>query len=184
MADEKSPALEILTAPLSYESGPPMPYGRQLRFVTDKKIMELWFKFAPEVKNFGELSCKVACALKIPRILVEKVAKKARLRELAKEQRAAIVQELYSDKMPLAKAIVGLSLKKLEDFLKKYEPLSIDGAKELKNIVVDINNLLRLESGKSTNNVDIHVTTQTKDAETILKELKVNDPFKDYASNE
>jgi len=165
------------------DRGPPIPYTGKMRFVSDKKIIELWFKFAPEVDNFGQLACRVATALFIPREKVERVIKKARLRELAKEQRELITQELYAEKMPIAKAIVGMSLAKLEDFLKHYRPVSIDGAKELKNIAVDMNNLLRLETGKSTANVDIHVTTQNKSAEEILAELKVNDPFKDYASN-
>lgn len=167
------------SAPTLFEDKPrEIPYAQRFNLVSDKRIIDTWFINAPCCKSAKELTTRTAMILGIPIKHVERCMRKAQLIEMAKEQRALITEEIYKDKIPLAKSIVGLSLFKLERFLERFKPASVTDAKELKNIAADINGLLRLETGQSTNNIDVHVTH--KDADSILKELSENDPFKDY----
>lgn len=173
--------IEVLSMDvLDTSVAPKLPFMTRHRYVTEKKVLELWFKYAPEVDNAAQLQDRVACELGVSPLRVGKVVRKARLREMAKEQRALITKELYEDKIPIAKAIIGMNLSALEVFFSTYQPRNISDALILNNITLGINNLLRLESGKSTANIDLHVTQGAKSAKEIIEQLKVNDPFKDY----
>lgn len=148
----------------------------------DKDILKMYFSLRPKYNEHDSIMIISATLEKKPKT-VEEIIRKGRLREEAKVQRKEYADLIYGEKIPLAKAIVSLSLNELYSFMQTFKPTTIEDAKGLSKIATDLNNLLRLELGQSTQNIDI-VTRTEKSIETITEELKANDPFGDYSEVE
>lgn len=148
----------------------------------DQEIIDSYFEHNPVCDTQKQVVERVARDTGTSRERVEGVIKKGLLRERGKEQKLEITNEVYGKKIPLAEEIVGLSLVGLRDWVKKKVQDGIDDtddAKAILSITTGLHNLLRLELGKSTQNVEV-VQTVHRDVSVVLDDLRKKDPFRTY----
>lgn len=89
-----------------------------------------------------------------------------------------IKKEVYQERIPLMKEVVGQCLEKVKVFLETFNPQDITEVKALESMATGFNNMLRLETGKSTSNIAMQHYSAS-DAESLyakLEELKKLDP--------
>ncbi len=148
----------------------------------DKEIIGKYFELNPVSKTQKELVEEVAREVGTSRERAETVIRKGKLRELGKEQKREITERVYGDKLELVREIIEDGLFGLRDWVKLRRSQGIDGYEEAKahlSIVNNLNNLLRLEMGKSTANLEV-VQTIHRDVSVILNDLSGVDPFRTY----
>lgn len=142
------------------------------------KYMELVTRGIPDpVWNTSE-------ALGISTKRVKAAITKAKARSHALNVREEFKQELYKERLPLAEQIIGLSMTGLRDRLHQIvtdpdqlKQLTIQDLKSLKDIGTGVNEFLRLELGKSTENVEINTYTH-KNLQVVIQDLsKVDKVF-------
>ena len=101
---------------------------------------------------------------------------------------AELAWENYKKKIPTIKEIVGLGLSQLRDTMKEIaaDPelrrQLLSTAKDIgtfAKVVTDLNTLLRLELGESTQNVS-SISRNFQETRVVLQELKKKDPIFDY----
>ena len=101
---------------------------------------------------------------------------------------AELARENYKKKIPTIKEIVGLGLSQLRDTMKEIaaDPelrrQLLSTAKDIgtfAKVVTDLNTLLRLELGESTQNVS-SISRNFQETRVVLQELKKKDPIFDY----
>ena len=141
--------------------------------------MDTWFEVAPTCDGFSQILSAVSKKLSCHPAHIIHVVKKMNLQQLAKEQKKEITEEIYAEKIPLAKRVVGLSLEAAAIYLQDFQPKNIQEAQTCVTMATQINNLLRLELGKSTENVEI-LHRAERPLVTILESLQKNDPFVQY----
>lgn len=148
----------------------------------EKDILGLFFEVRPTC-NSDRLAIDIVAHQtgRKPEFVINTL-KKAKAREEAKIQRAEYADAIYAEKIPQIQSIVGLSLEKLGQFVSNFHPETIEDAKGLSKIATDMNTLLRLELGKTTQSIELIQRTE-KDVTVLLEELKNNDPFVDYDGN-
>jgi hypothetical protein len=116
-----------------------------------------------------------------------RVLRKFRAIDQGKAIRHEIQKEVYKDKIPLVKNIVGLSLRTINDYLQDLEQdpiskagLTIQDLKGLADIATQLNGLLRLEEGKSNLNISMGVEHSYKTTLQALDKLRKIDPVFEY----
>lgn len=165
-----------------------LPYPKRFIAKSDKEIIEAYMRLSVGTKHAGEATYLVSEELGCSNKRVQEVVRKAQLREHAKEQRQELAIELYKEKIPLAEKVVGLSLKGLEEYLQnllanpeKLLAMTPKDVSSLAAIATRLNELLRLELGKSTQNISVQVAQHSYEA-TIqaLSKLRSIDPVFEY----
>lgn len=146
---------------------------------SNKKILQEYFTVRPTVDSHYKACNLVAKNLGVQHSLVITELSKAAAQKEAKKQREEYADYIYSQKLPLAKSIVGKSLVEVDNFLTTFKPTTVQEAKDLVKMATDMTTLLRLELGQSTQQIEIIHKTH-KDVTVILEELRVTDPFMDY----
>lgn len=149
----------------------------------EKMILRTFFEVRPISDTHKEAALEVARRLGVTYSRVFGTIKKALIRREARLQRKEYADRIYSEKLPLAKSIVGKSLTKLDQYLTTFSPSSIQDAKDLSKIATEMTTLIRLELGQPTEQIGIMTQTQ-KNVTVIVEELKNNDPFVDYPALE
>lgn len=148
---------------------------------TDKAILETYLR-ASQGQSNAEAVAETAKSLDLPVPRVAKAVQKAKLKDEAKALRREIAEEVYKEKVPMMQDIVGLCLAKLKDFVSAIEPEEIEtiqDAKALKDIACDLNTMLRLELGQSTDNIAINAQAQytIEHTQKLLSDLRPKDPI-------
>ena len=121
----------------------------------------------------------------IPFQTVKKYLMSAEFQRAITEQRKELNELLLESKIPTLKNIVALSLNSIQDYLMKLqdpeekEKLTSKQAKDLACIAKDLNELLRLELGQSTQNVQI-VQFSLEQTRHIFEDLRAIDPVMEY----
>lgn len=144
-----------------------------------KVVLREFFELRPTCNSYQQAVSEVAKKLCIGRETVSQILQKSAAQKEAKRQREEYADIIYSQKLPLAKSIVGKSLVEVDNFLTTFKPSNVQEAKDLVKMATDMTTLLRLELGQSTQQIEIIHKTQ-KDITVILQELKEADPFMDY----
>lgn len=105
---------------------------------------------------------------------------------VAEKAKKEFFDEIVGDKIPALKQIVGLSLHTVKEFLlelaqdkERIKNLQVFEAKQLTTICTEVNQMLRLEVGESTQNVAV-VNYTFEDTKKVLKDLKAIDPIFEY----
>lgn len=132
----------------------------------------------------------IAAQYNIPLNIVKTCITQLSLKQLAAKEKDKIVGEVLKGKLPILREIAGLTLITVRNFMEdlnsdpaKKAALNIGDIKQLASIAKDMNELARLEEGKSTQNVHaVHEVAfkVEKDVTVLLEELKVHDPFVEY----
>jgi hypothetical protein len=118
---------------------------------------------------------------------VRKIAANEDFKDGVKKIHNDITKEALESKVPILKEIVGISLTAIkEKLLELKDPeirdKMIGSARDLAalgKLATDLNTLLRLELGQSTQNVE-SVSHSYQETRIILQELKKKDPVFDY----
>lgn len=153
---------------------PALPYKD-----ANRKILQEYFTVRPTVDSHYKACNLVAKNLGVQHSLVITELSKAAAQKEAKKQREEYADYIYSQKLPLAKSIVGKTLVEVDNFLTTFKPSNVQEAQSLVKMATDLTTLLRLETGQSTQQIEIIHKTH-KDVTVILEELKATDPFMDY----
>lgn len=148
---------------------------------TDKEIIEQFLELSQGQPTTAAVA-ETAVALNLSVNRVASAVKKFKAKEEAKVIRQKVVEEVYEDKIPLMKDIVGISLSKLKQFISAVEIENIETiqeAKALKDIACDLNSMLRLELGQSTENIAINAQAQytIEHTQKLLADLRPKDPI-------
>lgn len=161
---------------------PDEPRARNWRLdppARNKEILAAYFEERPVARSNDEALKRVASRCKCSKDRAAAVVEKSLAREEAKKQRREYADQLYGERIPVLQSIVGKGSLAVDNFLTTFRPQNLYEAEALTRMIASMANLLRLELGKSTNNVEIIHKTH-KNLTTIMKELKENDPFVDY----
>lgn len=169
---EQKPEVEVLEEkeePKLYD-----PYYWERRHAEEEQIIELYLSGVRRIAKISKLT-------RIPKSVVRAIVSKAKLRERAGEVKKQLVTEILRTKVDALKEIVDLSLSGVCTFLKAHPvPANFKEAKDLAGIVKNLNEVLRLELGQSTQNVETKVKFSLDDTQHILSELKKIDPVFEY----
>lgn len=154
--------------------------------VKDSKILKNWHRYAGMGFNASGIVTRVALELNISPEKVKDVAKKANLIEQSRQLQQDIKEEVFKNKIPLLKEIVGASLSSVRDYLAELSTdkerllrMSVSEMKGLADVAKNLNELLRLELGQSTQNVQV-VQYSFNEAKILLEDLKTIDPVFEY----
>ncbi len=146
----------------------------------NETVLREFFEIRPTCKSVHEAVNEISKKTGISYTKIMGVVGKASAQAEAKRQREDYADQIYSQKLPIAKSIVGKTLTQVDNFLTTFKPTTSQEAKDLVKMATDMTTLLRLELGESTSRVEI-ITKTHKDVTVILDELKANDPFMDYS---
>lgn len=149
----------------------------------EQAVLRCWFKERPVAHSSSAAVRLVAKRMRMSERDVLKTIRKSNAETEAKKQKAEITEAIYAAKIPTAKEVVGYSLESLAEFVKTHKPQTWDDAQKLTKIATDMQMLLRLELGQSTQNIELVTRTQ-RDVTTIIQDLSNNDPFVDYPAIE
>lgn len=127
----------------------------------------------------------------LPDHVVRKILRDKRTKECITKVQDKITQAAFKHKVPMLKDIVDMSLtaikeslEELKDPERRKEMLSRTGdLSALAKLATDLNALLRLELGQSTQNVET-VSHSYQETKIILQELKKKDPVFEYPDEE
>lgn len=145
----------------------------------EQRILKAWFKHRPICRYSRQAVRLVAKECRTYESEVLRTVRKANAEAEAKRQRLEMTEAIYASKIPTAKEVVGWSLEKLATFVKENRPVTWEDAQRLTKIATDMQMLLRLELGQSTQNIELVTRTQ-RDVTAIIQDLSANDPFVDY----
>ena len=145
------------------------------RRAQEETVLQLYLSGTRNIRKLFDIT-------EIPMPIIRAIISKAKAKQRADAIQDQIIEEVMEDKVPLLKDIVGLSLTHIKEFLSENPnavPDNIQDAKALSSLAKDLNDLCRLESGLSTQNVEIvkYSITQTQH---IFEELKQIDPVFEY----
>jgi len=182
--DPETLALEEMLNGFSLKKAPSLVPGEIIPSrEINKKILQEFFVVRPTVASHQQAALEVSKKVGVPLYKVIGILQKASAQSEAKKQREEYADLIYSQKMPLAKSIVGKSLMEVDEFLTTFKPSNVQEAKDLVKMATDMTTLLRLELGQSTERIEIIQKTH-KDVTIILEELRQTDPFMDYGDTD
>jgi hypothetical protein len=111
------------------------------------------------------------------------------VRRICNDESIAVTtaRENLKNKIPLIKDIVGMGLEAIKETLKTLQNpevranmlAKVSDVAALTKVITDLNTLLRLEQGQSTENIST-VTRSYQETRMVLQELKKKDPVFDY----
>ena len=121
-------------------------------------------------------------------ILVAKCLRTINISKRTDEIQELVKQAIFKDKVPVLTAIADTGLVALFEWLsqfvdqKQHLAMSVKTAKDLADLIEKLHSIYRLESGKSTQNIDMMIQKAEKSINVILDTLKKTpeeggDPF-------
>lgn len=171
---------------LNPDSPPGISLPSTFKNKKDEAIIKHWLRLSSNGLVGWGLISRVAYDLRLSTKRVEQCAKKANLLQEAKAIKQEVKNEIFRDKVPLLKDIVNLSLNSVKEFLtelaqtpERLHALSLIEVKNLASIGVDLNEMLRLEMGQSTQNIEV-VQYSYNETKVMLEDLKKIDPVFEY----
>lgn len=153
---------------------------------TDRAVLECWARYAHLSMPTSVLIQKVAQDLSLSTKKVRQTLEKTNAIEEARALKQEIKEEVLSEKVPALKKIVGLSLQVVQEYLTnlavdkiKQSALTVKEVRDISGIAKDLNELLRLELGQSTQNVEV-VQYSYQQTQVVLEDLRKIDPVFEY----
>lgn len=138
------------------------------------------------LKEDGLSVAEIAQRANLSPTVVKAIVSRAALRKEAEAKRKEITQAVMVEKVPLLKEIVGLSLTTVKEFLEtlskdedRKADLTVADVKGLATIGKELNEMLRLELGQATQNVQVVQYSYTE-AKNLLDNLRKLDPVLEY----
>ena len=168
------------------EEAPPPSIPRKFVNKSDIEILETYFSFVENGYEHKNAYWLTKQNLDISDKRIKACLHKAKVKEVADNLIQEVADNIYREKVPLAKEVVGLSLTALKEYLvdlnsnpAKKVKLTPQDAKALCSVACELNNLLRLELGEPTQNIAVvhHSYAETKK---IFDELRQKDEIFDY----
>lgn len=154
--------------------------------VKDREILRKWHKYTGLGLNPSGIISRLSLELNLPPDRIHLVAKKANLIIESKKFQSEVKEEVLKDKVPILKEIVGTSLTAVQEYLvelgtnkERLHSLSVSEMKGLADVAKSLNELLRLELGQSTQNVQV-VQYSFNEAKVMLEDLRKIDPVFEY----
>lgn len=144
----------------------------------ESKQDALTFQKALEGLSPDQISIEVG----VPIERVRKLLSSAQYYKVMTEQRKELTDFLLKEKVPMLKNIVTLSLASVQDYLMglqdpvKKQALTTKDIKDISGIAKDINELLRLELGQATQNVQV-VQYTYEQTRIVLEDLRKDPVF-------
>lgn len=162
----------------------PVPVTEQ--DVKDREILRKWHKYTGLGLNPAGIISRLSLELNLPPDRIHLIAKKANLVAESKRFQGEVKEEVLKDKVPILKEIVGTSLTAVQEYLvelgankERLHSLSVSEMKGLADVAKSLNELLRLELGQSTQNVQV-VQYSFNEAKVMLEDLRKIDPVFEY----
>ena len=162
--------------------------GRPLEPLFEKEVSRQYSLFVHHGLSNQLAAESVAEILGCRTDTVQRVVKKRFLDDRMEELQNKIKQEVYEDKIPLLKDIVGMSLQQVKESLQELakDPerkakMSIRDIRDLAGVGRELNDLLRLELGQSTENIAVKTVTHSHQSmHVLLEDLRKMDPVFEY----
>ncbi len=158
--------------------------------VKDREILKKWHRYAGLGLNSTGIINRLSLEFNLPTERIHMVAKKANLVEESKKFQKEIKEEVLRDKVPLLKEIVDVSLSSVKEYLvelgqnkERLHSLAVSEMKSIADVAKSLNELLRLELGQSTQNVQV-VQYSFNEAKVMLEDLRKIDPVFEYPALE
>lgn len=157
--------------------------------IEDAEVVEAFIAHSQTADNTAEAVRLTLCDLEISKRRFLEIIQRHKAIEAGKEIARQVKEEIYQDKLPIIKSIVGLSLQTIHDFVAdlKDDPirkalLTVQEVKDLVTVATELNGLVRLEEGKATHKIGIEGTVEVNHNYTIeaLQKLKQLDPIMEY----
>lgn len=147
------------------------------RTLKDSDIVEKFFELRASADSDAQAIFETAAELGIATKKVDRAIRRKDIKNHAKQIRTKITEELFKEKIPMMKNIVGVSLHGILNFLKDFEPSTIDEARALALVFKDIQMMLRLDMGQSTENIAVqHSGAYTiEQTQKLLVDLQTKD---------
>lgn len=177
--EEKAPELK---APAGQEKSQTLA----LSSLVEENTVEIYTRMRAGGITHEESLAGTMSILNIPAVTVMKTLKRNDLKGKADALFENVKEAVFEDKVPILKDIIGLTLNQVKDSLEylsqdeeRKARLSPRDIRDLTGIARELNDLLRLELGQST--VNIQSTTQThQSVHVILDDLRKIDPVFEY----
>lgn len=157
--------------------------------VKDEKIIDTYMVHFAQSQKYRSALEATYLDLELDKDYVVSVLNKAKIREYANDAIQEFKEEVFKNKIPLIKDIIGLSLTNIKEFLvelsqndEKKGELKVRDIRELAEVAKSLNELMRLEQGESTINIGMNVTHQHNHTVTMeaLGKLAAIDPVFEY----
>lgn len=147
------------------------------RTLKDSQIVEKFLELRASADSDAQAIFETSAELGVASKKVSRAVNRKEVKTQAKEIRVKITEELFKDKIPMMKNIVGVSLHKTLAFLKDFEPCTIDDVRALALVFKDIQMMLRLDMGQSTENISVqHSGNYTvEQTQKLLVDLQTKD---------
>jgi hypothetical protein len=161
----------------------------QLKKKVDKnQIWEQKIALVLKGKLAGMSVNQMIAQFEIPERTIIRIMAEDEFKKGMKRVEAEVVRETLKDKLASLEEVASLSLSQIIETLKEikenpeYKALMITGVRDLAalgKLATDMNTLLRLELGKSTQNVST-VSRNYQETRVVLQDLKKKDPVFEY----
>lgn len=123
-----------------------------------------------------------------PVTIIERAIKNYGLQKIIEDREKQITRKILKEKVPILKEIVALALDNTKSFLKELSDpevravrlKTIRDARDLSQIALDLNGLLRLELGQSTQNVKHEVELSLDETKKVFDDLRRVDKVFEY----
>lgn len=147
------------------------------RTLKDSQIVEKFLELRASADSDAQAIFETSAELGVASKKVSRAINRKEIKAQAKQIRVKITEELFKDKIPMMKNIVGVSLHKTLAFLKDFEPSTIDDVRALALVFKDIQMMLRLDMGQSTENIAVqHSGNYTvEQTQKLLVDLQTKD---------
>ncbi len=134
---------------------------------------------------------QIIAKTEFPDYVVRKILRDNRTKACIDKVQDKITQEAFRHKVPMLKEIVSMSLTAIKETLEDLKDPEVrkemlsrpSDLAALSKIATDLNALLRLELGQSTQNVET-ISHNYQETKIILQDLKKKDPVFDYPDEE
>lgn len=154
----------------------PVLLKKQKREERIAKLLHKGFTVNQVIQKTGYRECEV-----VP------IARHARQKQAIKNVEKAVKEEIFKDKVPALKEIVGSTLLQVKKAIEELNDpeirskmiRSIADVKNLAAIATDLNTLLRLELGQATENIQV-AQFSYQQTRVVLQELAKKDPVFEY----
>lgn len=148
----------------------------------DKRVQNI-VNLAVKGYNVAQISSKI----NVPEYIVRDIWAQEEFKNTCARAEKKIISEALRHKIPLLEEIASLSLQNIRDWLlelkdediRKAKISKISDVKALSDLLKNMNEMLRLEKGESTENVST-VSRNYQETRVVLQELSKKDPVFDY----
>lgn len=164
----------------------PMPIAQSVDEAKERDVVDAWHRMAALGFATSDILAQVGRQTGIKVRKVRAIALKHNIIEQGRQLHKEIKEEVLKDKIAILKNIVGTSLSTLKEYLdelsrdkERLHSLRVSEAKGLSDVAKNLNELLRLELGQTTQNVQV-VEYSYNETKVMLEDLKKMDPVFEY----